>query len=57
MGDAQEKWFYDTLTKSKSRGAVWRVVGQQIVFTQLNQGGQCTRLMYHSYCGCSCCTP
>jgi len=39
MGAAQEKWFYDTLSQSKSRGAVWRVVGQQIVFTQLNEGG------------------
>ncbi|KAG7092318.1 hypothetical protein E1B28_008679 [Marasmius oreades] len=39
MGDAQESWFYDTLSRSKARGAVWRVVGQQIVFTQLNQSG------------------
>ncbi|KAI0082795.1 hypothetical protein K474DRAFT_1687863 [Panus rudis PR-1116 ss-1] len=37
MGAAQEKWFYDTLTQSKHRGAIWRVVGQQIVFTQLNE--------------------
>ncbi|KAF9264820.1 hypothetical protein L218DRAFT_1076269 [Marasmius fiardii PR-910] len=29
--------FYDTLSHSKARGAVWRVVGQQIVFTQLNE--------------------
>ncbi|KAI5117204.1 hypothetical protein M0805_005174 [Coniferiporia weirii] len=39
MSFAQEKWFYDTLLQSKERGAVWRVVGQQIVFTQLNQTG------------------
>lgn len=36
MGAAQEKWFLDTLTESKARDAIWRVVGQQIVFTQLN---------------------
>ncbi|KAI0797673.1 PhoD-like phosphatase-domain-containing protein [Abortiporus biennis] len=39
MGPAQENWFYQTLSQSKSRGAVWRVVGQQIVFTQLNESG------------------
>ncbi|TFK42649.1 PhoD-like phosphatase-domain-containing protein [Crucibulum laeve] len=39
MGAAQEKWFYDTVSQSKDRGAVWRVVGQQIVFTQLNESG------------------
>ncbi|KAJ6547488.1 PhoD-like phosphatase-domain-containing protein [Mycena capillaripes] len=39
MGAAQEKWFQETLTQSKERGAVWRIVGQQIVFTQLLLGG------------------
>ncbi|KAJ7285916.1 PhoD-like phosphatase-domain-containing protein [Mycena rebaudengoi] len=39
MGAAQEKWFADTLSASKNRGAVWRIVGQQIVFTQLMLGG------------------
>ncbi|THH31130.1 hypothetical protein EUX98_g3043 [Antrodiella citrinella] len=39
MGAAQEKWFYDTLTQSQSRGATWRIVGQQIVFSQLDELG------------------
>ncbi|KAJ7709978.1 PhoD-like phosphatase-domain-containing protein [Mycena rosella] len=39
MGAAQEKWFYETLTESKNRQAVWRIIGQQIVFTQLTLGG------------------
>ncbi|PFH50642.1 hypothetical protein AMATHDRAFT_3720 [Amanita thiersii Skay4041] len=39
MGAVQEQWFYDTLSTSHSRGAVWRVVGQQIVFTELDQDG------------------
>ncbi|KAL5534899.1 hypothetical protein ACEPAF_2989 [Sanghuangporus sanghuang] len=39
MGLDQENWFYDTLSQSKARGAVWRIVGQQIVFTQLNASG------------------
>ncbi|OBZ69218.1 Alkaline phosphatase D [Grifola frondosa] len=40
MGTAQENWFYDTLSSSKERGAIWRIVGQQIVFTQLNEFGE-----------------
>jgi len=39
MGAAQEKWFEETLMQSQERGAVWRIVGQQIVFTQLLLGG------------------
>ncbi|KAJ3857001.1 PhoD-like phosphatase-domain-containing protein [Lentinula lateritia] len=41
MGFEQEKWFFDTLSQSQDRGATWRVVGQQIVFTQLNESGVC----------------
>ncbi|KDR81547.1 hypothetical protein GALMADRAFT_239562 [Galerina marginata CBS 339.88] len=41
MGAAQEQWFYDTVSESAQRGAVWRVVGQQIVFSQLNESGAC----------------
>ncbi|KAI0065426.1 hypothetical protein BV25DRAFT_1913479 [Artomyces pyxidatus] len=37
--DDEENWFMESLTQSKARGAVWRVVGQQIVFTQLNESG------------------
>ncbi|TCD61811.1 hypothetical protein EIP91_007876 [Steccherinum ochraceum] len=37
MGAAQEQWFSQTLDQSKKRGAVWRIVGQQIVFIQLNE--------------------
>ncbi|KAI0831518.1 PhoD-like phosphatase-domain-containing protein [Trametes gibbosa] len=39
MGFPQENWFFDTLTASHHRGAIWRIVGQQIVFTQLNESG------------------
>ncbi|KAI0686730.1 PhoD-like phosphatase-domain-containing protein [Cytidiella melzeri] len=38
MGAQQESWFYNTLSQSQARGAIWRVVGQQIVFTQLQEG-------------------
>ncbi|KAJ3551378.1 hypothetical protein NM688_g4737 [Phlebia brevispora] len=40
MGAEQESWFYNTLSQSQSRGAVWRIVGQQIVFTQLDEQGE-----------------
>ncbi|KAF4576514.1 hypothetical protein EYR36_004492 [Pleurotus pulmonarius] len=39
MGADQEQWFFKTLTESKKRGAIWRIIGQQIVFTQLDFGG------------------
>ncbi|KAF8078013.1 PhoD-like phosphatase-domain-containing protein [Lyophyllum atratum] len=40
MGANQEKWLYDTLSQSKARNAIWRVVGQQIVFTRLDNNGK-----------------
>jgi hypothetical protein len=33
--------FYETLAQSKARDAIWRVIGQQIVFTQIDYGGFC----------------
>ncbi|KAI0372864.1 hypothetical protein BV20DRAFT_963278 [Pilatotrama ljubarskyi] len=39
MGTNQENWFFQTLSASKKRNAIWRIVGQQIVFTQLNESG------------------
>lgn len=35
MGANQEKWLLDTLSESQKRGAIWRIIGQQIVFSQL----------------------
>lgn len=37
MGGRQENWFYNTLIESKNRGAVWRILGSQIVFSRINQ--------------------
>ncbi|KAL1687078.1 PhoD-like phosphatase-domain-containing protein [Schizophyllum commune] len=39
MGAEQEQWFANSLSQSQDRGAVWKVVGQQIVFTQLDNEG------------------
>ncbi|KAF8609462.1 hypothetical protein BDV93DRAFT_464745 [Ceratobasidium sp. AG-I] len=39
MGLKQENWLNTQLINSQSRGAVWRIIGQQIVFTQLNELG------------------
>ncbi|CZS96096.1 related to alkaline alkaline phosphatase/phosphodiesterase PhoD [Rhynchosporium agropyri] len=37
MGPRQENWFYNQLTRSSKRGATWRVVGNQIIFSHINQ--------------------
>ena len=37
MGPRQESWFYNTLIDSKSRGAKWRVIGSQTVFSRVNE--------------------
>lgn len=37
MGSRQENWFYSSLMNSKSRGATWRVIGSQTVFSRINE--------------------
>ncbi|KAI1799189.1 phosphodiesterase/alkaline phosphatase D precursor [Daldinia bambusicola] len=37
MGPRQEAWFYRTLRESSTRGATWRIIGNQIVFSRINQ--------------------
>ncbi|KAF4465773.1 alkaline phosphatase [Fusarium albosuccineum] len=36
MGARQENWFYRSLSESKERGATWRLVGNQIVFSRID---------------------
>ena len=43
MGGRQENWFYRKLSESAKRGATWRIIGSQIIFSSLNftsRGGQ-----------------
>ena len=40
MGARQEAWFYESLTKSQERGAIWKLVGNQIVFSRTEGAGQ-----------------
>ncbi|KAI1768265.1 PhoD-like phosphatase-domain-containing protein [Hypoxylon sp. FL1150] len=35
MGSHQENWFYNQLSTSSSRGATWRIIGNQIVFSHI----------------------
>ncbi|TPX12916.1 uncharacterized protein E0L32_006796 [Thyridium curvatum] len=35
MGSRQENWFYKSLSESKDRGAAWRLVGNQIIFSRI----------------------
>jgi alkaline phosphatase D len=39
MGGRQEKWFYNQLSESQERGAAWRIVGNQVIFSHRNQSG------------------
>lgn len=36
MGPRQEHWFYRQLIRSKRRGAAWRIIGNQVVFSRIN---------------------
>ena len=36
MGSHQENWFYRQLSESNDRGAAWRVIGNQVVFSRVN---------------------
>ncbi|KAL8992197.1 MAG: hypothetical protein Q9169_007285 [Polycauliona sp. 2 TL-2023] len=38
MGSHQENWFYNQLSDSVDRGATWRVIGNQIIFSRIVQG-------------------
>jgi len=54
MGPRQENWFYSTLIKSNNRGAAWRLIGSQIIFSRLNQSaayGEDTPLNYDAWDG------
>lgn len=35
MGPRQESWFYNSLSESNERGAAWRVIGNQLIFSRL----------------------
>ncbi|KAI2783279.1 phosphodiesterase/alkaline phosphatase D precursor [Daldinia loculata] len=37
MGPRQEAWFYRTLRESSTRGATWRIIGNQIIFSRMNE--------------------
>ncbi|KAE9989457.1 hypothetical protein EG327_002649 [Venturia inaequalis] len=37
MGSRQENWFYNQLTSSQKRGAQWRIIGSQTVFSRQNE--------------------
>jgi alkaline phosphatase D len=37
MGSRQENWFYGQLKSSNNRGTKWRVIGNQILFSRMNE--------------------
>jgi alkaline phosphatase D len=38
MGFKQEDWFYHQLSQSSQRGAAWRIVGNQVIFSRMTLG-------------------
>lgn len=56
MGSRQENWFYNQLSESADRGATWRVIGNQILFSRIIEStsisgddwnvGQCSLIYY-----------
>ncbi|KAL2110175.1 hypothetical protein VUR80DRAFT_1510 [Thermomyces stellatus] len=41
MGHPQEQWFYDSLSESNERGAAWRVIGNQLIFSRVFENDEC----------------
>ncbi|KAJ4268834.1 hypothetical protein NW762_002904 [Fusarium torreyae] len=37
MGSRQENWLYKSLSESKERGAAWRIIGNQIIFSRITE--------------------
>jgi alkaline phosphatase D len=44
MGSQQENWFYRKLSESADRGAAWRIIGNQIIFSRMNDTSLFTTL-------------
>ncbi|KNG50208.1 phosphodiesterase alkaline phosphatase d [Stemphylium lycopersici] len=40
MGSRQENWFFNQLSASQARGATWRVIGNQMIFSRINMTGE-----------------
>jgi len=49
LGAKQEAWLFDELRASKTRGARWRVIGQQILFSPISAGGPFSLDMWDGY--------
>lgn len=40
MGSHQENWFFRQISESKERGATWRVIGNQMLFSRTDMRGE-----------------
>jgi alkaline phosphatase D len=36
VAELKENWFYNQLSESHERGATWRIIGNQIIFSRMN---------------------
>lgn len=51
MGGRQENWFYHQLTQSQDRGAIWKLIGQQILVAPLSYGEATFSVNYDAWDG------
>jgi alkaline phosphatase D len=49
LGAKQEAWLFEQLRESKARGAGWRVIGQQILFSPVSASGPFSLDMWDGY--------
>jgi alkaline phosphatase D len=45
MGSHQENWFHRQLSESEERGATWRVIGNQMIFSRMNMSAEGGRVI------------
>jgi alkaline phosphatase D len=49
LGATQEAWLFDQLRTSKARGAPWRMIGQQVLFSAVTASGPFSLDMWDGY--------
>jgi alkaline phosphatase D len=49
LGAGQEAWLFEALRTSKTRGARWRVIGQQVLFSPVTASGPFSLDMWDGY--------
>ena len=51
MGAKQERWLYSNIVESQQRGAVWKIIGQQVIVNPVAQGSPSFPYNYDAWDG------